>query len=281
MSKRKRDFDYIIAENRLKEGRGKGTGKEYKPWITVRDVPSKGICSEILGWKTNRIHHLLSKLEAKYFFSLEWSSIVIDIREQFPLIDKNGSCNETLRISENIGVKHPTIPATGVNNILTTDFVITLNIKNEIITVARTIKYEKDLSDLRTLEKFEIERLYWKKRKIDWKIITERDVNETLSYNVELIHNYLSLKGLNLPYAKVIFIEKILRYELSNNIIGFANLSQKVDELIGEKPGTSLAVIKYLIANKVWELDMNEKINTELPIKTIRFNELVDKEEIR
>lgn len=280
MSKRKRDFNDVTVENRVREGRGKGVGREYKPWITVRDIPSKGICSEILGWKTQRIHHLLSKLESKYFFYLEWSSIVIDIREQFPLIDEKGSCDETLRIAEDIGIKHPTVPATGVKNILTTDFVITLNIKNEIITVARTIKYEKDLSDLRTLEKLEIERLFWKKRNVDWKIVTEKNVSEILSYNVELVHNYISLKGLDLDYTKVLLIENKLRDELSNNIIGFANLSQKVDKVMGEKPGTSLAVIKYLIANKVWELDMNEKIRTELPIKTIRFNELGKNEEV-
>ncbi|WP_186431371.1 TnsA endonuclease N-terminal domain-containing protein [Clostridium sp. BSD9I1] len=277
MSKRKRDFNDVIIENRIKEGRGKGEGKEYKPWITVRDIPSKGISSEILGWKTNRIHHLLSKLESKYFFVLEWSPIVTDIREQFPLLNENGSSNETLRIAEDIGVKHPTIPITGTNNILTTDFVITLNIKNEIITVARTIKYEKDLSDIRTLEKLEIERLYWERRNVDWKIVTDKDVNGILSYNVELIHNYLNLNGLNLDNTKILFIENSLRDELSNNTIGFANLSQKVDKVIGEKPGTSLAIIKHLIANKIWELDMNEKINTELPIKIVRFNEFLKK----
>ena len=27
----------------IKEGRGSGTGKDYRPWLTVRDLPSAGV----------------------------------------------------------------------------------------------------------------------------------------------------------------------------------------------------------------------------------------------
>lgn len=38
----------------IKEGRGQGIGKEYKPWLTVQDYPSLGRVSRVFGWKTGR-----------------------------------------------------------------------------------------------------------------------------------------------------------------------------------------------------------------------------------
>lgn len=32
------------------------------------------------------MHHFLSKLETNYFYWLDWSPIVSDIREQYPLL---------------------------------------------------------------------------------------------------------------------------------------------------------------------------------------------------
>jgi hypothetical protein len=62
-------------------GRGKGTGARYLPWLRVQDVPSKGLSTRVEGWKTGRIHHFLSTLELIYYYIVEWSSIVTDIRE--------------------------------------------------------------------------------------------------------------------------------------------------------------------------------------------------------
>ena len=41
----------------VNEGRGLGTGSDYKPWITIHDFPSNGKVVRILGQKTHRIHH--------------------------------------------------------------------------------------------------------------------------------------------------------------------------------------------------------------------------------
>ena len=75
------------------------------PYLLVHDVPSNGLASRIWGWKTNRVHHLLSRLELIFFYMLEWCQDVIDIREQFPL-----NLDETLAISDRLGVRHPRDP---------------------------------------------------------------------------------------------------------------------------------------------------------------------------
>ncbi len=40
MAKRKRTLTDKLIEKRIKEGRGQGIGADYKPWLTVQDVPS-------------------------------------------------------------------------------------------------------------------------------------------------------------------------------------------------------------------------------------------------
>ena len=72
-------------KRRIKEGRGQNSGGDYRPWITVQDFSSRGQANRELGWKTGRQHDLHSKEEREYFLILEWSPIVIDIQEQFPL----------------------------------------------------------------------------------------------------------------------------------------------------------------------------------------------------
>ena len=72
-------------EKWIKEGRGSGEGSLYKPWITVRDIPSSGRSHRVYEYKSKRTHHLLSDLELAIFLLFEWNERISDIREQFPL----------------------------------------------------------------------------------------------------------------------------------------------------------------------------------------------------
>jgi hypothetical protein len=71
MAKRQRATSTTTVEKRLKEGRGSGKGANYTPWLHIQDVPSQGLSSRIKGWKTGRVHHLLSEMETNYFYVLE------------------------------------------------------------------------------------------------------------------------------------------------------------------------------------------------------------------
>ena len=122
MAKRKRLFTEASALKLWKEGRGQGEGSDYKPWLYIHDVASKGLVTRIQGWKHQREHHLLSNGEFAYFYQLEWSEQVVDIREQFPL----WPIEETQEIAGRLGIKHPD-PRRGENNIavVTSDMRIT------------------------------------------------------------------------------------------------------------------------------------------------------------
>ena len=106
-----------------KAGRGKGTGKDYLPWLRVQDVPSKGLSTRVEGWKTKRIHHFLSQLELLYYYVLEWSRAILDIREQYPLLP----LEETISIAQSCGIPHPAHPKTKKPVVFTTDFLLTVS----------------------------------------------------------------------------------------------------------------------------------------------------------
>lgn len=78
MAKRKRQQD---IERMIKEGRGSGIGKDYKLWIKIQDVASNGRATRVKGVKTDRQHELLSDMERDYFYILDFSDEVVDIRD--------------------------------------------------------------------------------------------------------------------------------------------------------------------------------------------------------
>lgn len=76
-------------ERALKSKYGIGQGADYKPWLRIQDVKSKGIRSIIYGRKSQRDHHMMSSIESELFYLSEFSDSVVDIREQFPLFPLN------------------------------------------------------------------------------------------------------------------------------------------------------------------------------------------------
>lgn len=136
MTRHKYDWNQNKFEKFLREGRGKGHGKDYKPWLTTQDVPSTGRRSRVPDWKTGRLHHTLSDNEIDYLYLLEWADNVIDIREQFPLID----LEVAQTIASDMGVKYPTNKESNFPYILTTDFFITIHSNGQAKEIARTIK---------------------------------------------------------------------------------------------------------------------------------------------
>lgn len=83
---------------------------EYIPWLSVRTVPSHGLVTRIKGLKTNRVHHFLSNLEKGAFYYFEWSDLVIDIREQYPILP----IELTEKIAAEMNITHPTNPKTAI-----------------------------------------------------------------------------------------------------------------------------------------------------------------------
>lgn len=252
-------------ESKLKQGRGSGHGKDYKPFLTVREVPSKGLRSREPGWKTERAQHLLANTEDKCFFVFDWSEEILDIREQFPLPQP-----DTISIAERLGIKHPVIPGTTSLAVMTTDFLLDVIKNGKVVQVARSVKLEEDLSNSRAIEKQEIERTFWKERGIDWGIIvTDREFPEYLAKNIIWCHADLNIKNAPSDISEDIvnqLDDYILERIKSEPNIKLSHIALSIDKELGFKNGTTLWVVKHLIANKRYCVDMYKLINPTSPI---------------
>jgi hypothetical protein len=257
MAKRKRATSKTTIENRLKEGRGQGKGANYNPWIHIQDVPSQGLSSRIKGWKTGRIHHLLSEMETSFFYVLDWSPVVLDIREQFPLLP----LEETLAIAEQCEINHPSDPHTKEPIVMTTDFAVTTHQKNHSVEHARTVKGTQDLQSQRTLEKLEIERRYWQRRNTDWGIVTERDIPKTVAENVKWLHSYRNIELLSLTQNDISRVAAVMTPMVLQAKKSLAEIATISDDRLGLAPGLSLSVARHLLANRVWRVDINQPIH--------------------
>ena len=251
MEKRKYCFDQAKIEKLRSEGRGLGSGSKYVPWICAGDFGSAGLTTRVLGWKSGRDHHLLSKLEKQYFYLLEWSDSVVDIREQFPL-----DYHATFYFANEVGVDYPWERKTGYNVVMTTDFLVTVvDPAGGNRHLARTLKYAKDLRGKEgkaILEKFEVERRFWLDKGIDWGIVTDLQIPKTLVSNVEDCHGYRNLdSAVNIDAQQVAAVEDLIQRraqeQAERKLSAFAAMSDRFYSL---ERGTSLAIIRHLLANK-------------------------------
>jgi hypothetical protein len=271
MAKRQRKTNRAVIERRTREGRGQGKGAEYTPWLHIQDVPSQGLTHRIKGWKTEREHHFLSTLECDFFYVLDWSPVVRDIREQYPLLP----LVETLAIAEVCGFRHPTDPKTQEPIVMTTDFVITLVREAQEIDSARAIKPSAHLQSARVLEKLEIERRYWHARRINWGIVTEREIPRPFVKNVKLLHNYLHIADrLPLTAQEIHRLASVLTQKVVEGGLSLRQSAAACDQQLGFEPGTSLTVAYHLLAQRQWRVDMNTVIEPGKKLVLLNGREL-------
>lgn len=260
MSKRTRTSK---VEKWIKEGRGSGIGADYKPWLNIQDVSSLGRSTRLKGIKTNRQHEFLSDLERNYFYLTEYSDFVVDIREQFPLLP----LEETIVIADELGLKHPTDPKTNEPVVMTTDFLLTVEKGKGLVELARTIKMKDELLKQRVIEKFEIERVYWERRQIDWGIVTELEIPKEMARNISYIHDYYDIQqydvfqNMNQQHIEdlaMALLQSILSE--SKNIREVTNIFDKETHM---PLGSGMTLFYHLLAQKIIRVDMLEPLNVE------------------
>jgi len=236
----------------LRNGRGAGDGKDYKPWITIYDFPSKGRVARVLGKKTGRIHHLLSQLELIFFLLLDADPDVEDIKEQFPL-----PLDCTLRIAAELGIEHPMMH--GTPYVMTTDFYYKKNGLWHAVQIKPSDELEKD----RVKEKFAIEKAYYDRVGIDWKVVTEKELPRSLGASYKwlmsgedldvLIPNATKRKGMITSFLELYHDETI----------PFRLILKEMDRQCAVTPGTTMQIFKSVIRNvsilvNLYDLNLEE-----------------------
>lgn len=236
----------------LKNKYGIGEGGSYKPWLRVQDVKSKGVRSQIFGLKTGRVHHTLSSIETDFFYLAEYSASVKDIREQFPLLPINLS----IKIAEALGVEHPTHPKTKEPIVITTDFLLTRLIGEQIIYEAISVKPEGESDEQKVLEKLEIERVWWDLLGIKFSYYVGNELTQIQSRNINWATHPLRSEI-------EVFTEHEMDFATSFLTSGNHFIRDICDQLVtemGTKHGMALTMLRSLIGSKRVSVDLSSPL---------------------
>jgi hypothetical protein len=257
---------YAVTPSKLlrwaAEGRGTGEGASYKPLLTVHDVPSKGLRVRAWSAKLKRIVHLLSRLEYLFFLILEHDPAVLDVFEQYAL-----ALQKTKAIARRLGIAHPWDRKTRCLVPMSTDFVYLKIVDGRPHRFARNLKYRRDLARQRTIEKITIEQTYWEDEPdVDYGIVTEREIPRDLVRNLEWLHDALRPDYLAGIEEFVPMVEAFLRPRVEAEDTPLADLTDQADMHFGLEPGSSLAVVKWLLAHNRWRADLKRLISPLTPL---------------
>ncbi|MFZ3422743.1 TnsA endonuclease N-terminal domain-containing protein [Vibrio harveyi] len=239
-------------QRHLRNKYGLGQGANYKPWLRIQDVKSKGTRSLIYGRKSQRDHHMMSSIESEHFYLAEFSNRVVDIREQFPLFP----LNFTQKVAKTLGVQHPTHPHTKEPIIMTTDQLLTIDSSQGTTYHAISVKSEDDSSDLRVLEKNDIERVCWELLGVKFSYFTGNELTRVQSSNLlwatsPFRKNPVSFSteqvncALSILTVRQYFIEDICNQLISMNVTTHED---------------ALLLIRFLIADRYIEVDLSKNI---------------------
>ena len=155
--------------------------------------------------------------------------------------------------------------------VITTDALVAAKVRGRIDDFPRSVKYEKDLEDERTIEKLELERQMWATWGKELKLVTENEVDRTLAANVGRIHQYRDVSVLNdLSHDAFVAIAEHLTSKVQRPHRSLANVALEVDEALTMELGQSLAVTKHLIASRQWQIDMTQPFEPTRPVELLR-----------
>lgn len=165
----------------VRQGRGQGSGSDYRPGLEVRDTASQATSTRLWSAKLGRMVHLLSNGELEAFLQFEHLANVVDIREQFFL-----DPDVTQEICRELKLIHPNVRGRPV--VMTTDFVVTRREGEKRWTEAYQVKRrEADLTP-RMRAKLKVEYLYWTRKNVPWRILYSEEFNPALCRNLKGLH---------------------------------------------------------------------------------------------
>ena len=253
-------------ERFIREGRGQGVGKNYKPWTNAYEFSSRGRATRLFSKKTNRIHQLHSDNQYRAFLLFEFNERVIDIRESFPLLD----VLEVVDDQDDLRFDRFVDKETGQPYVLTTNFLLTIKDENgNERYVARSIENTTELNKKVTFERLEIERRYWLAKGIDWKIMTQKDLSRQLAKNIEWVRETLFDEKGKSNEDEASRLYSLLKTNQHLILREALRLFDKMEEL---DSGTALFLFRYLIATHQIQVDMFGKIDMSDKVENTLLN---------
>lgn len=193
----------ITEKGRQLQGRGKGTGANYKPWIKIREYNSSGTAVSFPDWKHGRMIQLLSQAELWAYIALRWDDEITDIREQYPL-----PYEDTNEIAYKLGIR----PFSKGESKMTTNLVATWK-DGHITAYAIESNRENLKKHRRCIERLLIEYHFWLSKGVRWEILYKEDFNPTYIRN---IRDVVACYDKNRIFDEIGLIRHLIAHKLIN-----------------------------------------------------------------
>jgi hypothetical protein len=235
-------------QQRLDDGRGKGSLSTYKPFILVGEFSSSGESIRVKSHITNRVHHFHSGIEFAVFLVFAYSNQTVDLREQFPI-----PLVDSLNICKQLGIKHPQVKSELY--IVTTDLLINLKCGKKL---AIAVKPVSKLNQKRTMAKLQIERSYWESQGVDWLLFTDKEVSPSLKQNLHWLKPFLdpeSSEQYDVTEEDVnTLIERLSKYTCGK----VSKICGLLDDQYQVEGGTHITIFRYAVANYFIKIPLNK-----------------------
>lgn len=146
---------------------------------------------------------------------------------------------------------------------MTTDILANVVRDGRLIRLARAVKPADKLSDVRVLEKLEIERRYWVDQGVDWGIVTKGDIPNVLVRNIEWCHSFGSVANLAQPYSGYYaeMAALIAREVPGRPRLTLQQFCEEMDLRFALNASTSLMLVRHLLASRVLICNMSQPID--------------------
>ena len=250
------------------EGRGKGTGASYIPWVQVSDFSSSGDSRRVFSPKTGRVHHLMSTIEWHIFLLLEHDEKVADIREQFPL-DRG----TTQSVAVELGIKHPTYPGTNIPCVMTGDFLVTLQRPQTNSLTMVDAKSTREAEDIRSMEKLEITRTFGDGCGIPHHLVFDSMLPQNKVRFLEWIRAAALTQEEEQEHGDFYATHKErLLYDLTTyrRTGSLSQYCEKYDIQTGSRDGTGLRAVRMLLQEHKLLTDLSQPNPTSIPVSMLK-----------
>lgn len=257
------------------EGRGRGTGPDYRPWIQVADISSHGRSRRVWSPKTRRTHHLLSDVEYNLFLALEWARDVTDIREQYPL-DRI----VTQHVAHECGIPHPHYPSTNVCTVMTVDFMVTRVCGGRVFEEAFNAKRSEEADDERSIAKLEIQRRAMALLDTPHHVVFHSDLPIQKIKNIDWIRDSLVKDGELEPrpdfwsdMSARLANELAQQTQPGSRKLNLADYCATFDGRHGLQAGSGLRAARILMYDRTIQVDLSRPELQTMPVASLVINQ--------
>lgn len=184
-------FTEARKEKWEREGRGTGSGDTWNPWLHRGDFSSRGIATiDSLVGDNGREIHTLSSQERTAWQIYNCSPALVTAEEQVPY-DREVS----RRFAREMGISHPRDPESGVDIVVTTDVIVTMQQPTgRPVKLARSVKPEHELQSPNQAEHAELEKRLAAHVGIqNFAFLIERSFPAQLAQNADLLYMHRDL----------------------------------------------------------------------------------------